>query len=119
MTKEIQLPDFEDMYKLLKEIEALALKKLLMSEAIDLREAEIILEVSSNGDYYVNGKPPTMTFINKTYLRKGLKGNLPKMREQLARVLAEYEYVKKKFDLDKIAIDVWRTQSANKRKVID
>jgi hypothetical protein len=119
MSNELQLPDFEDMYKLLEEINALGVKKLLMSEAIDLREAEIILEVSTDGTYYVNGKPPTMTFINKTYLRKGLKGNLPKMREQLARVTAEYEYAKKKFDLDKIAIDVWRTQSANKRKVID
>jgi hypothetical protein len=49
----------------------------------------------------------------------GFDGELLKKREQLAELESELEYLRMRYELDKIVIDVWRTQSANKRKAVD
>ena len=119
MTQEIKLPDFEDMYGSLEAIKKIGLKKLLMIQAIEETEADIVLTVSTDKKYFIADKPPSMAHTQRTYLVKGIKGELPEMKKQLAIVTAELDYLKMKFDLDKLAIDVWRTQSANERKAID
>ena len=121
MVKVINLPDFEDMYSRLEAIKEVGLNKLLMAQEIEEKEAEVVMVVTTEEKYFIGGKSPSMAHISRTYLVTGLDdtGILPEMRRTYARQCAEYEYLKMRFDLDKIAIDVWRTQSANERKAID
>jgi hypothetical protein len=117
--KEVEIPDFEDMYKNLEEIRKKSLSSKLLEKEIEADESYVTKEATSNTEYHVNGKPPSQAHINKSWLVTGFDGELLKKREQLAELESELEYLRMRYELDKIVIDVWRTQSANKRKAVD
>lgn len=114
-----KLPDFEEMYGHIATIRSLGLRKAALEIKIKHSFSTVIREVVSNPEYYINGKSPSMTYIEKTYGFTGLKGELLSVRESLAETTADLEHARLKLDLDKSLIDVWRTQSANARLAID
>lgn len=117
--KEINLPDFEDLYELATQIHKRTMEARLLKVELDAQESEIFRTVSEDSKYFVGGKPPSAVYIKTAYLFSGLDGELLEKRKLLATLETEIENLKLVLDTHKLLIEVWRTQSANKRKAID
>lgn len=115
MSNIIDLPDFEDLAKLAETIREKNISKMLLENKIKYLEGRVMIEARSNPKYFENGKPPAITFVEKTYFFSGFDDELLPFREELAKVSSEVEHLKMVFQLEKDKIDVWRTQSANER----
>ena len=112
---ETNIPDFEDMVKVSEKIRELSLEKTRLELKIDDSFSKTVLQLTTNPEYFVNNKPPSMVFIKATYGFGGLDGKLYEYRIQLGTIEAELEYLKNKLNIYRDMIDVWRTVSANKR----
>lgn len=116
--REIKLPDFDDLFKLIEQIRQLSVEKMKLEWDIKFEEANIVLEVSSNPKYFISGKAPSMTFIKDTYLKRGIEDSLIERRYQLANMISELEFLKNSFQLNRDMISVFQTESANKRSSV-
>jgi len=114
MTK-INVPDFDDMQNAIDRIMELTDRKLALDIQLRIKEADIVLNALTDAKYFVNNKPPSMTFIDSTYKYTGFDGELVSMREELAHLVAMSEHARNNFYLMKSQIDVWRTHTANER----
>lgn len=112
---EAKIPDFEDMLKVSAEIRDMSLEKTRLELIIEDSVAKTVRMLTTNAEYYVNGKPPSMSFINATYAFSGINGEIYEYRVKLGNVTAELEFLKNKLTIYRDMIDVWRTISANKR----
>lgn len=113
--KLINPPDFDDMVKVSTAIREKALEKKYLELAIEKAESDIILKVTNDPTFFHNGKAPSVSFIKSAYMFQGLNGELIEVRQRLADVSAELDHLKREFELMKGMLDVWRTESANKR----
>jgi hypothetical protein len=109
------LPDFEEMMYLAGEISGLLEKKLLLDLMIKNRESEIVLKVSNDEAFFQKGKPPSMSFIESTYMLTGLEGELITAREEYCKAVSQLENSRLRYDIMKMKVDVYRTESANQR----
>ena len=121
--KQVEIPDFDDMFKLAEEIGKLTREKLILEHTLEVREAWIVRRVVSDPKYFVGGKSPSMEFIKKTYLITGLVdedggSELIKQRAELTEKISELEKSKLRFQVYRDMIDVWRTVSANQRAAV-
>lgn len=115
----IELPDFDEMMDLVEKITDLSKKKTLLEIRIKVEEANVTKTMTEDEKYYVKGKPPTQTYIDNSLKHTGFDGEILEMRNELAEVSADLERAKKMFELSKLIIDVWRTESANERTVFE
>lgn len=115
MADKIDLPDFEDMFKIIDEIRNNSLEKAELEHQVRLAESEIIKKVTTDKSYFKGDKPPAKNFIDGTYLFTGLDNELLPFREKIAQLSINIEYLKSKLSLLRDTIEVWRTQSANER----
>lgn len=115
ITERDDLPDFEDLDKLILGIRDLSLKVEYLDTYIKMREAEIIREYTTNPEKFVNGKVVSMTQIKATVAFTGENNELIEKRNELGSMRANLEAAKLRFNLEKAKIDVWRTKSANER----
>lgn len=113
----INLPDFDEVRHCIETIKELSLKKALLDIKIKEEESRIVREVTNNQVYYVGGKPPSMSFIESTYLIDGLPGDntLKDLKTKFAHVSVELEYNKLLLEFYNKVADVWRTMTANER----
>lgn len=109
------LPDFEEMMYLVEEIKTAQLSKVLLDLEIKNNVADVYLITTKDTDYYINGRPPSATFIKSTYEQSGLQGELKGKREELAELTSELKRLENKLSVLRDMIDVWRTLSANER----
>ena len=116
--KEIDLPDFESMYKIVEEIRDKTLAHGILKAEIEEAESVITRTATENEEYFVGGKPPSQAHIQRAYFPTGFDGELLEKRKALAKLDTDVEYLKMRLDLDKLVIDVWRTESANKRLAV-
>lgn len=114
---EQKLPDFEDMYRTLSEISELAKQKAALELKIDAMYSDVVKTVTSDPVYYIKDKPPSMAYIQATYFVKGLDGELLPLRQELADITNQLNFLNNKMKLDNSMVDVWRTQSANRRRM--
>lgn len=119
MGYEINLPDFEDMYATIDKIKELTLRKLKAELLIKGAINKVVRKVTTDATYFVNGKIPSMSFIEKTYIFSGLDKEILPVREEYAELSSSLEHLKLKFSLDTSMIDVWRTMEANKRRTVE
>jgi len=112
---EVQLPDFDDMLEIAKNIEYLTLKKLELEVIISEKESKAISHHIENTR--VNGKVPSMEYAKLVWKPIGIDNELVPLREELAHIKSELEGKKATFDIYKSMIAVWQTESANKRAV--
>ncbi len=113
-----ELPDFEDMYLTIQKIKVLSFNKLSLEVQLKDAVSTITRSAYTDSKHFTNGKPRPMSFIEKAWLFSGFSGELLEKRQKYAKVCADLEHTKLKFDLDKALIDVWRTESANKRLAV-
>ena len=112
---ENKLPDFDDMLSLAGQIKEVSLLKAQKELELEEVKAAIIKSVTSNMNYYINGKVPSMSYMEKTFLVTGLQGELTPIKVEIEKLKAELNYLKEKMAIFKLMIEVWRTEQANKR----
>ena len=112
---ETNIPDFEDMINISEQIREFGLEKTKLELLIEDLYAKTVLMLTTNPEYFINGKAPSMAFIKSTYGFSGLDGKLYEYRVKLGNLEVELEYLKNKLTVYRDMIDVWRTVSANKR----
>lgn len=113
-----KIPDFDEFAKLADEIGILLYEKLRLEKDIKAREATIVREVTTNPQYRLENKVPTMSYIESTYRFSGLDGELLPLRDSLAQVISELERKKITLSVYKDMIEVFRTISANQRTAL-
>ena len=111
----VNLPDFDDIERLINEISNKGLEKGNLELEIKDKEAGVTMTVTTDSTYFINGKAPSQAFIDRTYLFTGLSGELLPLRRRLNEVTAEYNRLKNLLDLLSSRIEVWRSEQANIR----
>lgn len=116
---EAKLPDFDQLITLAEEI-GITKKRLLLNKALlDREHANITQSVTSDAAYYVSNKPPSMAYIKSNYHVLGISKESREYIVSLQNQIAEDEGTLKEkellFEVYRGMIDVWRTESANKR----
>ena len=116
---ESKLPDFDDMIAMAGEIGSL--KRAIAIDKTRLEQIQALITDLATNDptYFVNDKPPSMTYIKANYHVVGLTTEQRKEIETLNSRLADNEgrlrELELLFDVYRAMIDVWRTESANLR----
>lgn len=123
MSMKIELPDFEDMYQLIEEIRDTQLRVANYKDSLSKAKAEVTQLVTNNDQYWVGGKPPSVSYIKETYHIIGYDPDSKEILDRLSVALAmgetELDALTRKFSLMKEQIGVWRTFEANKRVAVD
>lgn len=115
-----QLPDFDMMITLANEIGNLKKVILLNKGKLDVKTAQITQDVLSDEKFWgKDKKQPSMVSIEKTYLIVGRNEEemveLATLRSEIARDEGLAKQKDLLFQVYRDMIDVWRTESANKR----
>lgn len=111
----INLPDFEDLYKIVEEIKNLSIQKSLVEIEINKLEANAVRVATEDPKYFQQGKQLSATYVKSVYEYAGLEGEIIPYRETLSKLAAELEEKRLMFGLQKDLIDIWRSEQANQR----
>jgi hypothetical protein len=114
----MELPDFDDLQRLIENIGNLSLQKETLEIDIMMAEATTIRTCTTDPKYFSGGKAPTMSFLEATYKQTGLDGEIVPLRYKLADVTARLEILRKTYDLTKNRIEVWRSEQATQRSAL-
>lgn len=116
---EPKLPDFDDLYDLSFTIANLQTKKLKLEIKLEVLLAEVTKKVTEDSQFWVNNRPPSMSYIGSHYHIIGYNNNSKKeiieIKSKIAELDGSLTECKNKFLVMRDQIDVWRTFSANKR----
>lgn len=117
--KEIELPDFDEMIRLTREIGILKSEILIDEARLDVLLAQITELVTTDDEYFINNRPPSMAHVKSHYHQLGVdeesKIKLVEVRKRIAENEGKLKEREMLFDVYRSMIDVWRTESANKR----
>jgi hypothetical protein len=111
----INIPDYDDQLKLATEIRNLLYKKMMLDIEIKAEESNVTRTMTTEEKYYSNGKVPSMNYIENTFQYTGFTGELLAKRQELAEVISSLEEARTKFEIYKMQLDLYRTESANQR----
>lgn len=115
MSTTISPPDFDDLMEIAERIRELSLKEMVLKDEIKKKESEIYIKAITTDEHLVNGKPPSAVFVENAWKHAGFEGELLEIRNELSIVSADLVYQKNIFSIKKDMLEVWRTDSANKR----
>lgn len=115
MDTKVALPDIDEMFDILDEIHNLGIEKARLDFEIKVAEANINKIVSTDSQFFLNGKPPSQAYIDNTYKFCGINNELIDKRKRLFEIDVEIEFNQARFNLLRTVIEIWRTQSANER----
>ncbi|MEM4134560.1 MAG: hypothetical protein QXV73_05125 [Candidatus Micrarchaeia archaeon] len=110
-TQLVDLPDIQEIEKVIDEIYRISKEIARLKLEIKVLEAKTILELVNTSD----GKAPSMNFIQSTFAVTGKNDELIELRAKLASLETKLKYYENKYDMYKMIVDIWRTQSANER----
>lgn len=111
----ISLPDFDEMANLIDEINRVSIEKSKLELELKIDERNINETVSKDEKYFINGKPPSQTYIDNTWKFTGINNELIGKRNRLSDLTNQLDYVRMKYEFLKMIGDLWRTQEANRR----
>jgi len=112
----VKLPDFDDLQKIIDEIRDLEVEVGIAKIRIKDVENAIVRESVTNPKFFMNGKAPSMAYVESTLKFSGIDGELLPAREALVKLEADLEHKKLTLDLMNSIIAVWRTEQANQRR---
>jgi len=115
MSQKVELPDIDELFKMIEDIRDKSLQKGLLEIKIKAMEGDITNEVVSNPIYKRDGKTPSQAYIDSAYKYAGINNEMIPLRETLVTLDIEIGYLKAKFDLLKALIDIWKAESYNTR----
>jgi hypothetical protein len=120
MSKEINLPDFDDMLKLAEEIGNLSKEVIELKDKRDILIADITMKVTTDKSFERGGKAPAYNFIEATYHKTGYddetREKIQKILELIAKKTGELEKAKGLFQVMRDIISVWKAQQFNLRE---
>lgn len=91
--------------------------------ALDMYKAEIARHVTKHENYWINGKPPSMSYISSDYQVLGYDDESRKELQNLENAVieldAEFTRARTRFTVEREKLDVWRTASANARNTLN
>jgi hypothetical protein len=111
----MELPDLDDAFKVIDNLLTYSKELNVLKVEIKDEESNIMGEAFDNEDYYVKGKPPSVTYVENRWYPAGFDGSLKQKRLRVAELEALIDYHKNTLDFIKIQIDIWRTVQADKR----
>ncbi len=118
MAKELQLPDFDEMLDMASGIGGLTRDISLQKNQLDAEIGAITRVVMSNKEHWDGKtKPPAMNYIQVTSHKDGYsketKRRLEELRNSIAGMEGDLEYMKRKFQIYSAMIDVWKANQYN------
>ncbi len=114
-TPNLVLPDFDDIYQVSTTIRDLVLKRDTLEIEIKKLESEVYKRTATDTNYFVAGKPPSASFVKATYEFTGLEGEILPLRQEYALTCANLEQSRILLESMKMQVDLYRTESANRR----
>jgi len=109
MSALVDLPDVDQLQELVEEIYKVSREIAKLKLEIKVREAEIVR------NSYSDEKKISMSYIQNSLVVTGINNELVPLRARLAELETKCDYYKHKYEMLKMIIDIWRTQSANER----
>ncbi len=109
------LPDFDDFIQLSEDIKQLMIVKADLDNKIEIGKANTFKRALTDMSLFLDNKPPSISMIKALYEYTGIDGELIPLREAFALANAELKRKQAEFDMMKTKIDIYRTESANKR----
>ena len=113
--KEIELPDFNDMFALVRKIKELTFEKMKLDLQLDYMKADITLVATNDPKYFQKDKAPSMSFLESTYLTTGFEGELIPIKTRLVEIVSDLEEAKMTMQVYRDIISLYQTESANMR----
>lgn len=114
------LPDFDDMNKIAKFIASSKAKLEDAKNQLEEKIADCIHQALTNQDYWLDNKPPTMSYCTSVISVRGNNEDdfkeLKRLRESIIEYNRSYQEARSILDNMKDRISVWQTHSANTRK---
>jgi hypothetical protein len=114
----VELPDFEEFYEVANKIKNNELELENLKLNVEKLEKDIIIRAMGDETYYLNGKAPSMDFLRNTYKVTGFAGELVPLREKIIELDTEDGYLKRRYEILKLIVEVWRTESSNARSAL-
>jgi hypothetical protein len=114
---EFKLPNVDMIEALIDEINTSALKEARLTVELKIEEADTVRKLLTDPTYFKDGKPMAMNAIEATYKYSGIDNSLVEKRKELAELSALLESKKNLLKFYYVAIDIWRTDSANARQI--
>jgi hypothetical protein len=113
-----ELPDFEEMFKVIEEIKSLNIDKMRLEKEVKQAESDCFNLVMSNSEYEVNGKSPSVSYFDNAYKFNGLSGEILEIREKLILAQACLEEKKLQYELYKEMLDMFKTVVYQERGMV-
>jgi len=114
----VNLPDFDRVYELAQSIKDRSIELAKLDLELDIKRADINKLATNNSEYLINGKPPSQDYLKNTLLITGINGELIPIREQINLLSSELDYLKRSYEIIKMIVEIWRTESANERSAL-
>ena len=115
----VTLPDFDDLVALTGEVKKSQTNLLLAKAKLDRLKALITKKATQEEKYWVNGRVPSMAFIESNYHVNGLnpqtRKKLHTLQDEIAELAGDLKSQDLLFQVYQDMIGVWRTEAANKR----
>jgi hypothetical protein len=116
----IELPDFDEMLKISDRIGQLELDIASAEDQLDLEKAAITRIVTTNKEYWIDGKKPAMNYVQATFHIEGYndatKNRLHLLRERIVSMQGELHKLKRRFKVFSHMVDVWKADQYNKNQ---
>lgn len=114
------LPNFDDMDKLALENTKAKAQLEHLKNRLEDEIARCIKEAMYNEEYWINNKPPSMSYAKAVISVYGNteedRKTLQEIRQKIVEAEERYRLTKSLLDNARDRISVWQTDSANKRK---
>lgn len=110
-----ELPDFDEMLSLADMIKNIMIRKAQLEYELSKGESITYKTSMTDPNYFVGNKQPSVAYVKSVYEYGGLQNELLPLRKELGEVSAELENLRLRFDVMKMMVDLYRTDSANKR----
>lgn len=116
------VPDVEKYFNAFINQAKLEEEKTNLELEYDQFKADLVKIVSTNSEFYINSKPPSMTYVNKTYLVSGYdlesKNKIDYYEHKLAELNKALLEIKGYIKKSEMELAIFQTLSANSRNII-
>ncbi len=118
MAKELQLPDFDEMLDMAGGIGGLTRDISLQKNQLDAELAAVTRVIMNDEKHWAGKtKPPAMNYIQATFHKEGYnketERRIVELRNSIAGMEGDLEYMKRKFQIYAAMIDVWKASQYN------
>jgi hypothetical protein len=103
------LPDFEKFMQLAEQIKSLTVRKMKLENDIKTGESLAFTRVMTDPEFFVNGKPVSVSYFENAFKFAGINGALIDYRNTLADTIAELEAKKTEFEIYRQMHDLFKT----------